>query len=187
MAFLVLGMIISMSPGLFSQQQPGGSGIVYGDDHAFVVGAPEGWVLDNAAGASRGLHAVFYPLGGSWAASPVVMYVNTANKEAEGLTGPEGLMTIDLARLKAESPDVRVEDVAGLTTEDGRAALVRRFSGDNHGNFEAVAYIDVPKVVIMVVLSSRSRSLFESSLPAFEKLVHSVHYLTDQVSIEKKR
>jgi hypothetical protein len=32
-----------------SQAQDGNSGIIYGDDHAFALTAPNGWILDNSA------------------------------------------------------------------------------------------------------------------------------------------
>jgi len=39
------------------------NGLIYGKGHAFMVKAPTGWTLDNSAGVSHGLHAVFYPEG----------------------------------------------------------------------------------------------------------------------------
>ena len=34
-------------------------GIIFGKDHAYVLTAPKGWVLDNQSGVDQGIHAVF--------------------------------------------------------------------------------------------------------------------------------
>src|SRR5688572_20672435 len=50
------------------------TGIVYGPKAAFKIKAPEGWVVDNKAGASQGLPCVLYPKGSTWAEADAVMY-----------------------------------------------------------------------------------------------------------------
>ena len=52
----------------------GGRGMLFGADHAFAVTASSGWVLDNHSGASRGVLMIFYPKGGTWSESPVIIY-----------------------------------------------------------------------------------------------------------------
>ena len=85
----VIILLFIFVPGLFSlllssgQAEELGTGIVYGDNHAFAVKAPQGWALDNKSGVSNGIHAVFYPLGSTWQDSRAVMYVNTASKDAK--------------------------------------------------------------------------------------------------------
>jgi hypothetical protein len=52
-------------------------------------------------------------------------------------------------------------------------------------NSEAIAYLDEAKVVIMLVLSARSKKEFEAELPAFNGLVSSYLFLGDKVTIQK--
>ncbi|MFX0202900.1 MAG: hypothetical protein ACFFCW_42900, partial [Candidatus Hodarchaeota archaeon] len=57
-----------------------GTGMLFGEDHAFSVTAISGWVLDNQSGVRQGLHMVFYPVGRTWADSPVIIYGRAVSK-----------------------------------------------------------------------------------------------------------
>lgn len=155
------------------------SGIIYGTDHAFVLTAPDGWVLDNASGVAQGLHAVFYPKGSSWKASPVVMYANVARKKSEK-DALETIIESDIADFKRQSPDLKVED-AEAPAGSGKNVSIKYFAGDKFHNHEAVAYIGESKVVVMLVLSSKTKKGFDDALPAFKQLISSYHFLGDKV------
>jgi hypothetical protein len=61
---------------------------------------------------------------------------------------------------------------------------VLKFSGDQFRNTEAVAYIDSPKAVVMLVLTSRDNGGFENTYPAFVALVKSYRFFTSDVYIQ---
>jgi hypothetical protein len=153
------------------------SGIIYGADHAFVLTAPDGWVLDNASGVSQGLHAVFYPKGSSWKASSVVMYANVVHKKSEK-DALETIVESDVADFKRQSPGMKVED-AEAPSGSGKNVLVKYFVDDN--SHEAVAYIGESKVIVMLVLNARTKKGFDDALPAFRQLISSYHFLGDKV------
>lgn len=156
------------------------SGIVYGKDHAFIVKAPKGWVLDNEAGAPQGLHAVFYPQGGSWESSPAIMYANTSHKEQTEAKSLAEFIEQDLKNFKEHSPDTKMESMEQLTTKSGKA-LVRKFSGDSWNNVEEIAYIEESKVFVLLVLSSRTKDDFKKFAPAFKQLVESYKFLGSEI------
>jgi hypothetical protein len=161
-----------------------GAGIVYGSDHAFAIVAPTGWVLDNGAGRNEGLPVVFYPDGQSWRTSETVMYANTASKSAKGQETLEELMAYDVAQFRKRAPGLSVTVLPDIKAKE-ITATVRRFEGDEHGNFEAVAYIDEKQTIIMLVLSARTKEGFDRSYTAFEKLVGSYQFLTSNVTIRE--
>jgi hypothetical protein len=160
-------------------QSSGDSGIIYGKDHAYALTAPKCWVLDNKAGMKDGLYAVFYPEGSSWANGTVVMYTNVGSKDANQTV--DGFILGDINQFKRESPNIKITDADAVTLEKGKKALVRYFTGDANGNFEAVGYIDEPKVVLMVVLTSRNKKDFDSALPAFHDLLKSYRFISSDV------
>ena len=164
------------------KEEDGGAGILYGDDHAFIVYAPEGWVLDNTSGISQGLHAVFYPKGESWEKAVAVMYVNTAKREESETVFM--LIEGDTARFRQNNPDVRVGKEPPITTSKGKEAEVRYFTSDQWGNSEAVAYIEEETIFVLIVLTSRTKEAFESAKSAFGELVKSYRFLTTDVTIE---
>jgi hypothetical protein len=141
-------------------------------------------VLDNRSGNPQGLCAVFYPVGSSWSDSDVVMYANTA-KKVEGQQTVAELMAYDVEQFKRRAPGLAVTALPELKTGDDKQATVRRFQGDEHGNHEAVAYIDEKNTIVMLVLSARTKERFTEALPAFEKLVGAYHFLTTDVRVEK--
>lgn len=65
------------------------SGLIFGKNHAFVLTAPTGWVLDNKSGVTQGLQAVFFPAGSSWKDGAAVMYVCRRGQSC-GYDRPDG-------------------------------------------------------------------------------------------------
>ena len=161
------------------------SGIIYGKNHAYTLTAPKGWVLDNRSGVKQGLHAVFYPQGSSWSDGVAVMYANVWQKENAKQT-VQDIVDSDIQKFKEIIPDLKVVNVEAVKLEKDRTAIVKYFTSEAKGqNFEAIAYINEEKLVVLIVLSSRTKKDFESSLPAFRELVGSYSFLTDKVVIEK--
>jgi len=173
MKFLIAFLIASVA----AAQTGGGAGIVYGADHAFAIRAPNGWVLDNTSGKNHGLCVVFYEEGKSWQGADVVLYANTASKRVEGQSTLEQLIEFDVAQFKSRAPHMRVTSAPNI-----RGAEVRHFIGDEYGNHEAVAYIDEELIVVMLVLSARTKEDFERAYPAFQELVESYQFLTSSVT-----
>jgi hypothetical protein len=166
------------SPPAPPQVVDGHSGLVFGDNHAFWLTAPPGWVLDNKSGVSDGLQAVFYPAGQSWRDGIAVMYSNAASKQVKSLAV---FIAGDVDRFKSQSPKISVRDAPSAKTRDGKTATVKLFRGDAAGNSEAVAYVEEDKVFVLIVLSSRNERAFEQALPAFLQLVQSYQFMTENV------
>lgn len=165
----------SIAMPVFAEKLDGGTGIAHGKDHAYFLTAPEGWVLDTSCGAGQGIFCCFYPKGSDWN-GPVVMYSNAAAKDDRTV-----LQAIehDVKAFREKSPHVKVDDGGSVTTSDGKKALVRNFYGDKWANHESVGYVGENKVIVNVVLTSRKKADYESSIPAFRKLVSSYKFITD--------
>jgi hypothetical protein len=153
------------------------NGLLYGDNHAFFVTAPPGWVLDNRSGVPAGLHAVFYPRGSSWKDSAAVMYAHVTNREPRDSLN--SFITGDIRVVRDRTPKVQVRDESPIVTKHGPVASVRYFSGDTPRNYEAVAYIAEKRVIVVIALTARTQDAFERSLPSFEKLVRSYRFISD--------
>lgn len=157
-------------------------GIIYGKDHAYGLSAPQGWVLDNQSGVNQGIHAVFYPEGGSWAESKAVMYSRINDKTDKTL---QDVIDADLKHMGQDAPNYKIVDKESVTCTQGAKANIKFLSGDKFNTFEAVAYIEEPKKVITIVLTSRDEENFKPSVKAFYELVKSYFWMTDQVKIEE--
>lgn len=165
-----------------SDEAPLKGGIIYGKDHAYVLSAPDGWVLDNQSGVNQGIHAVFYPEGGSWSDSKAVMYSRINDKADKTL---QDVIDNDLSHMSKDSTKFKSVDQDTITCTKGAKAHIKYLSGDKFGSFEAVGYIEEPKKVIIIVLTARDEKNFKDSITAFNQLVKSYFWMTDQVKIEK--
>ncbi len=182
--FVAMAASIAAADGRVSAdatQKDPGSGMVYGEGHAFWLTAPDGWVLDNRAGVDQGLYAVFYPAGSSWADAPAVMYANTAMRDTTNQESLESFIAGDFEEAKSKSPHLRMVRSAGIVTADGKHAEVRVFTGDKWGNIEEVAYIPEHRVFVLLTLTSKTRGAFARSVSAFESLVKSYDFFTEDV------
>lgn len=153
----------------------------------FVLTAPKGWVLDNKSGVSQGLQAVFYPQGSSWKSGTIVMHANAYHKRNATEETLETVVAGDVTEFKKKSEKLRVVEAAPLPTRKDKKAVARYFDGDTFGNSEAIAYLDEGKVVVMLVLSARTKKEFEMAMPAFNELVSSHLFLGDKVKFKSKK
>lgn len=160
----------------------GECGMVYGDEHAFTVCAPKGWVLDNSILNEQGIYAVFYPSDSTWSRAKengTFMYVNTARKADESPT-VAALMATDAQDTRAHAPAVQVSEAKPITTGDS-VARVQKFERGAFNRYEAVAYLDSPKIIVMFVITSSDGQSFRQDYPTFEELVASYKFLTTDV------
>ena len=175
-------LVMSLSLILSCYGQRMETGIIYGDNHSYSLTAPKGWLLDNKSGVSSGLHAVFYPKGGSWENSGAVMYTNVAQLNATDQTNAQDVIDYDIGQFKKSSPDIKIEKADTIkTSKQGRNAIVYTFLKDSNGNCESVAYIEEDKVVVLVTMSSRTEKDYLESEAAFKELVESYYWLTNKV------
>ena len=148
--------------------------VIEGDDHLFMVAAPEGWVLDDTSGMGSRIRCVFYPKGQQWASAPTVMYVNPLHGYTAKTRTVSALIAEDVRQFMKRAPKGRVVDAGRQPTgRAGKEAIVRYFSEDGGPPHEAVAYVPEKDLVMLVVLSSRTPGGFQAALPAYKSLLSS--------------
>ena len=184
--FLTILILASFRLIIFGQEDMK-TGIIYGNNHAFSLTAPDGWILDNKSGINQGLYAVFYRKGESWENAVTVMYANTASLEDKAHNTLDQLIKYDLDNFKSNYSDIKITDGKDLQIKDNVIARIKYLSGKSYGNYEAMAYIDAGKTGVMIIMSSRTKVGFDNSLTAFEDLVKSYFFMADKVIIKKNK
>jgi len=162
-------------------------GMVYGKAHSFLVCAPSGWILDNSIGSQDGIYAAFYPNGSSWESakqSGTVMYVNTFDKPDDNYTVAKAIAfdadntkRTDQSAIPKKGEPIKLGDLA---------VPVQLFTPGGFNRFEASAYIDSPKVIIMFVMTSKDEDAFKRDYLAFVQLVQSYKFLSSNVTVQYK-
>ncbi len=178
--FLLLGSASMIGlPRLYPQQHPfeAGVGVVYAPGHAFILKAPDGWILDRESRGSACPEPVFYPVGFTAKDSPVLIWAGSMRSEPGGRDRirevleerERSLSPLRGAGVKADRLDewrvgkkgVRAE-IYTFVSEPGGDPLLERI-----GCFPTATSIDY------VVLQAKERAFYERSLAAFASIVKS--------------
>lgn len=168
---------------LVANSQEMGTGIIYGDNHSYSLTAPKEWVLDNSSGVSQGLHAVFYPKEASWENSTVVMYTNVAHLNSTNQKNAQDVIDFDIAQFKSRSKSLIVEKSENVySNKQKKKAFVYEFLNGENGNYESVAYFEEETVVVLIIMSARTKKDFLDNREKFNELVKSYFWLTKNVN-----
>lgn len=183
---VALVFLVSVS-GVEASITEGGRGVLFGNNHTFSFTAIQGWVLDNQSGVNQGLHMIFYPKDQTWRDSPVIMYgravplSNVPNIKSQVATTVSDF-------INNGSPNYKAEEKDAIALMGGKQAKVYHFSGDQWGNYEAVAYIKEIDTINFLVFNSRSKDQFGKNLSSFNQIVRSYFNLyisPSEISQEK--
>ena len=177
-AFLLFCIaLVILSARSFAQENYKG-GIIYGPKAAFNIGAPEGWVLDNESGASQGLPCVLYPKGSSWQDAKTIMYAKIAGTEFEDVNAFVAKAIKEMQKTHG-TPKQKVESGK---TGDGQSFFINEYPATKtYSQWERVAYVQLPKAVAYIVLSSRDKASYRKDSPALREVLKSFHYLEPKI------
>src|SRR5947207_13704917 len=161
-----------------SAQENFRGGIVYGPKGAFNISAPEGWVLDNESGAEQGLPCVLYPKGESWADARTVIYAKIASTQYEDAEKFVAAAIKDMEKTHGKPK----EKIASGKTGDGQSFFINEYPATKtYSQWERVAYIQLPKAVAYVVLSSRDEASYRKDASALREVLKTFAYLEPKV------
>lgn len=149
-------------------------GIVYGPKAAFNIGAPEGWVLDNKAGAEQGLPCVLYPKGESWSDARTVIYAKIASTQYEDANA---FVATSIKKMEKDRGKPK-EKIASGKTRDGHAWFINEYpASKSYSQWERVAYVQLPRAVAYIVLSSRDEASYGKDSGALQEALKTFVYL----------
>lgn len=178
--FALIVVVVASVPA-FSQKSDGTDGTIFlGPCHAFVLKEPIGWIIDSRTAKPQHLEAVLYREGSSWKGGVAVMYARVIYKDKIQDT-VEKVITNDVTDFLKLSKESTVTDSPPLQTRYKNEAITKVFYDAANKNYEIVTFIDEPKVVVILALSSRNKGEYEKALPAFESLVGSYFVFTPLV------
>jgi len=157
---------------------PGGT--VYGPKTAFNISAPEGWVVDNEAGKEQEMPCVLYPKGSSWTDAKTVMYANIAGTEFEGVNVFVSYAIKEMAAIHGKPK----EKIASGKTKDGHDYFVNEYPATKtYSQWERVGYVQLPRGVAFIVLTSRDKASYQKDSDKLEKVLKTLVYLEPKSAI----
>jgi tetratricopeptide (TPR) repeat protein len=176
LSLLTIGIF---SPCLRAQETlPGGT--VYGPKTAFNISAPEGWVVDNEAGKEQGMPCVLYPKGSSWTDAKTVMYANIAGTEFEGVNVFVAMAIKEMEKIHGRPK----EKIASGKTKDGHDYFINEYPATKtYSQWERVGYVQLPRGVAFIVLTSRDKASYQKDSDKLEKVLKTLVYLEPKSAI----
>jgi tetratricopeptide (TPR) repeat protein len=179
--FIVCTLFLLICVTGFGQEKYRG-GIVYGPKAAFNISAPEGWVLDNQAGVKQGLPCVLYPKGESWADARTVMYAEIAGPEFEDVDAFVATAIKEMEKTHGKPK----EKIASGKTKDGHDYFINEYPATKtYSQRERVGYVQLPRAVAFIVLSSRDRASYQKDSGALHQVLETFIYLKPETAQEK--
>jgi hypothetical protein len=149
-------------------------GIVYGPKAGFSISAPEDWVLDNESGAEQGLPCVLYPKGESWTDARTVMYAKIASTQYEDA---EKFAAVAIKQMESKHGKPK-EKIDKGKTGNGQSFFINEYPATKtYSQWERVAYVQLPKAVAYIVLSSRDEASYRRDAPALREVLKTFIYL----------
>ncbi|WP_018290301.1 hypothetical protein [Verrucomicrobium sp. 3C] len=162
----------------YPQQHPfeAGVGVVYAPGHAFILKAPEGWILDRESRGKGRLEPVFYPVGFTAKDTPMLIWAGSKRFESGRQDRIESL----LAEIAQVLSPPRGEGVKAVPVEECRVgkgfqAEIYAFVSEPGGEslFARVGCISSPTAIDYVALRAKDKSFYERSLAAFAAILKS--------------
>jgi hypothetical protein len=107
------------------------------------------------------------------------MYASVARK-MPGQERLEDLIAYDMEQAKKNQPTLAVEEGDSIQISNGVSGRVVSFTGGKPFRSERVAYIDAPKVFVMLIVTGKEK-LSADEEAAFRSLAKSYSFLADKV------
>src|SRR5437762_2330183 len=171
--FIVSILLLFICAGSFGQENYR-EGIVHGPKAGFNITAPEGWVLDNESGKSQGMPCVLYPKGSSWRDAKTVMYANIAGTEFEGVNVFVAMAIKEMEKIHGRPK----EKIASGKTKDGHDYFINEYPATKtYSQWERVGYVQLPRGVAFIVLTSRDKASYEKDSDKLEKVLKTLVYV----------
>src|SRR5436190_10362974 len=180
-SFIVCIIFLLICVTNFGQENYRG-GIVYGPKAAFNISAPEGWVLDNESGKDQGMPCVLYRKGSSWSDAKTVIYAKIASTQFEDVNAFVAMAIKEMQKTHGTPK----EKIASGKTKDGHDYFINEYPATkNYSQWERVAYVQLPRAVAYIVLSSRDEASYRRDSPALQEVLKTFVYLEPK-SVQEK-
>src|SRR6266516_4081842 len=172
-SFIVCIIFLFICGTNFGQENYRG-GIVYGPKAAFNISAPDGWILDNESGADQGMPCVLYRKGSPWSNAKTVMYAKIASTQFEDVNV---FVAMAIKEMK-KTHGAPKEKIASGKTRDGHDYFINEYPATkSYSQWERVAYVQLPRAVAYIVLSSRDEASYRKDSGALQEALKTFMYL----------
>lgn len=152
--------------------------IIYGNDFAFSILAPGGWIIDTKSMAAEGMNVVMYPKGYSAVSAPSIIYARVI---PNGRNSLEEIVLDDERDFLNGCPSGHAKDAGVLKTRMGFPAMTRIFMCPGN-SYELVTYLEGERKAVIFVLNSRTENDYKKNVVNHEKVINSYYWVVSNVN-----
>lgn len=145
--------------------------------HQYSLVPPVGWECENQNTKGPASFAVFYEKGNSFSTAGTVMFVNSSSLNNSNRKKVEDFIKADSVFYREHYPDVSFTREKPVKINDNLWARMILLNGTATHTFDAYAYIDAGKSVVVIGISSENKSNFDKMMKAFTDLVKSYQFI----------
>jgi hypothetical protein len=173
-AALLLGLALSTLLA-FAQDESGG--LIEGESWAFLISAPDGWVLDNITLHRQGTEGLFYKKGTEFSPDELHMYIRPTAKKPGGTVNLREFIQADEASLYKSAASPSIKELSPYSTSMEYSFVLRDFDDRDEGFYKAIAYFEGEEGYFTFVLSCRSALERDRERVSFRDLLDSFTYI----------
>jgi len=157
----------------FSQEHTTG-GIIYGENWACFVSAPDGWIMDQTSLSKYNIFALFYEEGKKFSNNIPIIYINTAELKTSSDTEMEIFILSDLDEFDEEGVIINKIDSGFFDIED----IYYIYEIDNiDGKYETVIYRRFNNICFIIVLNAPDKNIMNNLYIKLKYVVESMVYM----------
>jgi len=167
--FFILGVFITGS--VFSQDTSRG-GIIYGDKWAYMVTAPDGWIMDSNTWANRGVFGLFYEEGkklGSQYNTPIIYIVQFPLSDAND----------------NELSNFAETDIENYVKNGAKIQKLDKFINENNTHYiynvnfknrqyECFVYTRYDKLGLLIIINANNEKQRDELFPVMAEIINSI-------------
>jgi hypothetical protein len=166
----VVATVLFFTALLANAQQTSG-GIIYGDDWAYLIKPPAGWVWDSETLQQNGIWGLFYKEGITFDPSKLHMYI-APNSIKDG-SSLANFIKADIESFKKSYGDIEFKYDREKKLKSSLAVQIYHLNDTNKKYFQQIGYLMFRKTAFIFVLSARSIRERNENKPAFDSLLDS--------------
>jgi hypothetical protein len=152
------------------------AGIIFGAKAAYMIDAPNGWVLDTKSGLPKDLPCVIYPKNKTWDTTPIVIYAKLSSPE---YTQKDEFIRLTIENYKKADSKFSFSKVIDGKTKEGFNYTIYQYIRPSISLSERVAYVQLPESVAYIVYSSFESQVFNKYFDTFANVINSFKYRSD--------
>jgi hypothetical protein len=174
----VLLMTLAIKLGAQQTGDEMNSGVLYGDNWACTIQAPNGWILDNQSWIKYGVYAVFYPKGMSLRVTnkkmPII-YFKSAKLKSESNEELKAFVDYDLSNISKDKSIIITE--RKIKTIYPNVYYCYDIEYTKSGQYETLIYIRYKDGVHLIILTSKDKETRDNNIVNLIKVLEKLTFM----------